>query len=133
VLKPFPVIVTKRVTGPEVGDRAVSTGAEALTENEVVAEPVVVVTVTVAGPAAALKEIWNVAVMAVGVVTTLRTRIPGLLVASDAPVRFVPVRETLTEVPALPLFGVKAVIVGAPTPPVFRVIESRFPTASYRV
>jgi hypothetical protein len=58
---------------------------------------------------------------------------PGLLVASDAPVRFVPVSETLTEVPALPVFGVKAVIVGAPTPPVLRVMESRFLTASYRV
>ena len=65
--------------------------------------------------------------------TTLRTRMPGFVVASEAPVRFVPVRETLTEVPASPVLGVKAVIVGAPTPPVLRVIESRLPTASYRV
>lgn len=65
----MPVIVTSRVTGPEVGDRVESTGAEAFTENDVVAEPVVVVTVTVAGPAAALKAIWNVAVIAVEVVT----------------------------------------------------------------
>lgn len=59
----------------------------------------------------------------------MRTRMPGLLVASEAPVRFVPVSETLTDVPALPVFGVKAVMVGAPTPPVLRVMESRFPTA----
>jgi|CXWL01.1.fsa_nt_gi hypothetical protein len=69
-----------------------------------------------------------VAVSAVGVVTTLHTRMPELLVASEAPVRFVPVRETLTEAPALPVFGVKAVIGGAPTPPVFRVMDSKFPT-----
>lgn len=85
------------------------------------------------GSAPAENPIWNVALIAVGVVTTLRTRIPGLVVANEAPVRFVPVRETLTVSPALPLFGVKAVMVGAPTPPVLRVIESRFPTASYRV
>lgn len=58
---------------------------------------------------------------------------PGLSVVSEAPVRFVPVRETLTEVLALPVLGVKAVIVGAPTPPVLPVMERRFPTASYRV
>jgi hypothetical protein len=69
--------------------------------------------------------------MVVGVVTTFRTRMPGLLVASDAPVRFMPVIETLTEALASPVFGVKAVMVGAPTPPVLRMIDSRLPTASY--
>jgi hypothetical protein len=43
----------------------------------------------------------------------------------------VPVSETVTVDPAEPVFGAIAVIVGAPTPPVLRVIESRFPTASY--
>lgn len=61
------------------------------------------------------------AAMGVGVVTTLRTRMPGLSVASDASGRFVPVSETFTVAPALPVFGVKDVIVGAPTPPVLRV------------
>ena len=46
--------------------------------------------------------------IAVGVVTTLRTRMPGFVVAREAPVRFVPVRGTLTEAPVLPVFGVKA-------------------------
>jgi hypothetical protein len=89
--------------------------------------------VSAGGPitVAALNATWNVAAIEVGVVTTLRMRMPGLFVASDAPVRFVPASETLTEVPALPIFGVKAVIVGAPTPPVLRVMESRLPTASY--
>jgi hypothetical protein len=64
-----------------------------------------------------------VAARDVGVVTTLCTRIPGLFVVRDAPVRFVPVSETLTEVPALPVFGVKAEIVEAPPPPVLCVIE----------
>lgn len=69
--------------------------------------------------------------MDIGAVTTLRTRMPGLSVASNAAVRFVPVSNTtLTVAPALPVLGVKAVIVGAPTPPVLRVMESRFPTAS---
>lgn len=90
----------------------------------------VVATVTVVAPGVAGKAIWKVAVSEVGVVRTLRTRMPGLFVASDAPVRLVPVRETLTEAPALPLFGVMAVIVGAPMPPVPRVMERRFPTAS---
>jgi hypothetical protein len=76
------------------------------------------------------KEIWNVAAIDVGVVRTLRTRMPGLSVARAAPVKLVPVIETVTDVPALPVFGVRPVIVGAPTPPVLRVIESRFPTAS---
>jgi hypothetical protein len=44
-----------------------------------------------------------------GVVNTLRTRTPGLVVTSDTPVRFVPVREMLTEVPSLPVFGVEGV------------------------
>ena len=57
MLKPLPVIVTKRVTGPDVGDRVESTGAEALTEKLVVAEPVVVVTVTVEAPALAENSI----------------------------------------------------------------------------
>jgi hypothetical protein len=39
----------------------------------------------------------------------------------------VPVSLTLIETPALPVFGVSAVIVRAPTPPIFRVMESRFP------
>ena len=55
---------------------------------------------------------------------------PGLLVANEAPVKLVPVSDTLTEAPALPVFGVKAVMVGAPTPPVLRVMDSRLPTAS---
>lgn len=62
-----------RVTGPDVSDRVERTGAEALTENEVVAERVVI-TVAAAAPDAALYAIWNVAVSEVGVVTTLRTR-----------------------------------------------------------
>lgn len=66
----------------------------------------------------------SLTVMEVGVMRTLRTRMPGLSVASAAPVRFVPVSETVTEAPALPVFGVMAAIVGAPTPPVLRVIES---------
>jgi hypothetical protein len=78
----------------------------------------------------AAKEIWKVAVIDVGVVSTLRTRMPGLSVASAAPVRLVPVIETLTDTPALPVFGVRLVIVGAPTPPVLRVMERRLPTAS---
>ena len=90
----------------------------------VVAEPVEVVTVTVAAPSATLNAIWNVAVIEVSVVTTLRTRMPGLLGASDAPVKLVPVSETSREVPASPVFGVKAVIVGiaGTRPPVERII-----------
>ena len=68
----------------------------------------------------------------VAVDTTLRTRMSGLAVVSEASVRFVPVSETLTVSPALLVFGVKAVFVEAPTLPVSRVMESRFPTASYR-
>ncbi|MGZ8405830.1 MAG: hypothetical protein ACXWWB_09205 [Nitrospira sp.] len=34
---------------------------------------------------------------------THRTRMPGLFMASDAPVRFVRVSETFTEAPALPV------------------------------
>jgi hypothetical protein len=56
-LNPFPVIVTKRVTGPEVGERLVIVGAEASTENVAAAEPVDVVTVTAVGPERAVKAI----------------------------------------------------------------------------
>jgi len=38
--------------------------------------------------------------------------------------------ETLIDIPALPVLGVKAVMLGASTPPVLHVIESIFPTAS---
>lgn len=68
--------------------------------------------------------------MEVGVVRTLRTRMPGLSVANVAPVRLVPVSATVTDAPALPVLGARLVIVGAPTPPVLRVMDSRFPTAS---
>ena len=112
----MPVILTNLVTGPEVGDSTETTGADAFTEKDVVAEPVAVVTVTAVSPVRAAKEIWKVAVMEVGVVKTLRTRVPGLSVASAAPVRLVPVMETVTDAPALPVFGVIAVIVGAPPP-----------------
>ena len=65
-----------------------------------------------------------------GVVTTLRQGCLGIR-GERRLVRFVPVKETLTEVPALPVFEIKAVIVGAPTPLVLRMMERRFPTASY--
>lgn len=55
---------------------------------------------------------------------------PGLSVASDEPVRFFSVRETLTVLPALLIFGVNAVIIEVQTP-VLSVMESSLPTASY--
>ena len=129
-LNPVPVMVTSLVGGPVLGVNVVMAGGEALTVKLAVAEPVVVETVTTVAPTRAAKLIVKVAVTVVAAVRTLLTAIPGLSVASAAPIRFVPASETLTVAPAAPLLGEIPVIVGAPTPPVLRVMDSRLPTAS---
>ena len=113
-----------------MGLSVVIAGGDALTMKLVVAEPVVVETVTTVAPTRAVKAIVNVAVTVAAAVRTLLTAMPRLSVVSDAPMRLVPASETLTVAPACPTFGAKPVIVGAPTPPVLRAMDSRLPTAS---
>src|SRR5690349_19428384 len=87
----------------------------AITEN--VTEPLVpplVVTVTLAGPGAALAAMVNVAVICAALTTiTLLTVTPALETATVAPeTKLAPVRVTGTVAPWLPLAGLAEVNVG---------------------
>jgi len=114
--------VPVRVTGtlapcaPLVGLMALRVGAAGLTVKTTAAEvPFAVVTVTLAGPVAAVAPIAKLAVIVVALTTvTLLTVTPVFEMLTVAPeTKFVPVRVTGTVVPCAPLVGLMEASVGA--------------------
>jgi len=117
-LEPVKVTLTAEPGMPLFGETELSVGGvePAFTVNPTaLLVPPVVLTVTLSAPVVAPAATVKVAVICVALTrVTLLAATPDPTIEMDAPdTKFVPVRVTLTAEPCVPLFGVRAVKVGA--------------------